>query len=268
MRQVSEASRPRTTWRVILHDAGAPVWNMAVDEAVFEAVEAGLAPPTLRLYRWDRAAVTVGRFQSVARTMDVDLCERRGIPIVRRPTGGRGVLHGSDQTLSIAARWSHLGHETRGVAATYRLLTRGIAEGMRAFGIALAAAPPERRLERAGDCFAVRSPADLVTEDGAKVAGAAMCRHVDAVLLQVSLLHRKPDVSPGEIFLGAPAACHYPLEDVHPGSIEEALVQGYHDALGAPMEEGELTGWELERVGVLLSQGRGRGDRVDRGMPL
>src|SRR5436190_13594315 len=97
-------------WRVIIPtpDTRRPTpcfaaWNMAVDEALLESVMTNAAPPTLRLYSWESAAVSVGRFQSIARTLRQEECAARGVPLVRRITGGRGILHGDDLTISVAA---------------------------------------------------------------------------------------------------------------------------------------------------------------------
>jgi lipoyl(octanoyl) transferase len=78
-------------------------WNMAYDAALLEDVATNRCPPTLRLYRWKRPAITVGRFQNIERTLNVQECEAAHVPIVRRITGGRGILHGTDLTISLAA---------------------------------------------------------------------------------------------------------------------------------------------------------------------
>lgn len=221
---------------------------------MLDAATSGLAPPTLRLYRWSSVAVSVGRFQSIARTVDAELCRTLGVPVVRRPTGGRGVLHGGDQTLSIAARRSHLGAGDQGIIATYRALLEGLVHGLRALNVSAAPPPAERRSEHAGDCFAVRSAADLVAADGSKLAGAAMRQRAGAVLLQASVVHQKPQVDSGRVFLGTPACLRYPLEHIDPSAVEQAVVDGYRHTLGVPLHEGELTGWELERAGVLLAR--------------
>src|SRR5690242_15884224 len=107
-----EAKRP--VWRVIRPPAGCllppevsprqeAAWNMAVDEALLESVIGNGAPPAIRLYTWSRPGLTVGRFQDIVRTLDLEECLARGILPVRRITGGRGILHGDDLTLSIAA---------------------------------------------------------------------------------------------------------------------------------------------------------------------
>ena len=95
-------------WRLILDSPRDGAWNMALDEALWRSALAGAAPPTLRLYAWAPATVSLGRFQD---TVAVDHAERgrRGIGLVRRPTGGRAVLHDRELTYSVTASERALG---------------------------------------------------------------------------------------------------------------------------------------------------------------
>src|SRR5207302_1273384 len=95
--------------RVLIEEAGEGDWNMALDEAILDAVAANAAPPTVRLYRWKRPTVSVGRFQNIEKTVRLDACAAQGVPIVRRITGGRGILHGWDLTVSLIASVEALG---------------------------------------------------------------------------------------------------------------------------------------------------------------
>ncbi len=76
---------------------------MALDEAIATSVITEGAPPTVRLYGWDRPALSVGCFQK-ASDIDVDYCSANGIQIVRRPTGGRAILHDNELTYSFSVR--------------------------------------------------------------------------------------------------------------------------------------------------------------------
>ncbi len=75
--------------------------NMAIDEAILTAHARGLVPPTLRFYGWNPPCLSVGVFQSVEREIDLAECQRRGIDVVRRATGGRAVLHAAEVTYSL-----------------------------------------------------------------------------------------------------------------------------------------------------------------------
>ncbi len=118
---------------------------MALDRAVQLAREAGEVPPTLRLYTWVRPTVTLGRFQD-ATGVDRAACAEEGIDVVRRFTGGRGVLHDDELTYSIVAGLDD--GVPRGTAASYRMLCGGLVEAYRELGVeaALTARPRGRWL--------------------------------------------------------------------------------------------------------------------------
>lgn len=90
-------------WRVIDSGHCSAAYNMAVDEAIALSVKKGVSPPTLRLYGWNSLAVTIGCFQR-ANDVDIKYCAEKYIPIIRRPTGGRAILHGDDITYSFSSR--------------------------------------------------------------------------------------------------------------------------------------------------------------------
>lgn len=80
-------------WRLIsleIHDA---CMNMAIDEAIIEAVTQSKSFNTLRFYRWRPSAVSIGRFQKINEAVNLEACRKRGIDVVRRITGGGAVYH-------------------------------------------------------------------------------------------------------------------------------------------------------------------------------
>src|SRR5262249_61437229 len=113
-------------WRWIDSGEGSPAWNMALDEAILDAVAEGISPPTVRLYRWESPSISIGKFQLAARGLDLAACAARDIPVVRRPTGGRAVLHWSDQTFSIILPSSFLCDHSRSVVAPFRWLVAAL----------------------------------------------------------------------------------------------------------------------------------------------
>ncbi len=82
-------------WRLIIDPPGGPEANMASDEKIARQVQERAAPPTLRIYRWSRPAVSLGRRQKLE-TLPADIHEK-SLPLVRRPTGGGAVLHSMDE---------------------------------------------------------------------------------------------------------------------------------------------------------------------------
>ena len=90
-------------WRLIDSGLCDAAFNMALDEAIAVHVRQGRALPTLRFYQWERPSITLGFFQK-AQEINVSFCREMEIPLVRRRTGGRAVLHGQDLTYSLACR--------------------------------------------------------------------------------------------------------------------------------------------------------------------
>src|SRR5579875_2398720 len=102
-----------------VHDAAL---NMAIDEAVLLHHLRGEAPPTLRVFRWKQPSISLGRFQNVEREIRVDVCEDRGIALVRRPTGGRAVYHRDEFTYSLVS--SRVYGIPSGIVASYAHLAQ------------------------------------------------------------------------------------------------------------------------------------------------
>jgi lipoate-protein ligase A len=154
---------------------------MAADLALLDEVASG-ADPVLRLYSWDPPALSLGRFQP---DTDVDFaaCRTHGVQVVRRPTGGRALLHGADLTYAVAMRRpsGSQGH----VDALYRTLAGALIAGLAELGVTA---------EIGGDkgpagpvCFAAAQGADLRVGER-KVCGSAQVQRGELVLQHGSLL--------------------------------------------------------------------------------
>src|SRR5512144_1550384 len=89
-----------TPWRLLITPPTRGAWNMAADEAILEHIGRGESLPTLRLYAWDPACLSLGQAQPIA---DVDSArlQARGWEVVRRLTGGRAILHTDELTYSV-----------------------------------------------------------------------------------------------------------------------------------------------------------------------
>lgn len=167
------------TWRLLIDDGPADgAWNMALDRAVQLAREAGEAPPTLRLYRWMRPTVTLGRFQDVT-GVDRTVCADEGIDVVRRYTGGRGVLHDDELTYSIVAGLED--GVPRGTSASYRILCSGLVEAYRALGVEAALTPRPRGDGGSAACYLHATAADL-SLGALKLSGSAQVWHGSTVM--------------------------------------------------------------------------------------
>jgi len=158
---------------------------MAVDEAILRSVASGHSPATLRLYGWQPACLSLGRGQW-AEDVDWDACLAAGVACVRRPTGGRAILHGNDLTYSICLPLSDP-RASGDIAASYRRLSEGLAEGVRLLGVAVerAAAGTDAAAPSAA-CFDASAGHEIAFQ-GRKLLGSAQYRPHGALLQHGSL---------------------------------------------------------------------------------
>lgn len=115
-------------------------YNMGLDEAILESVSSGRELPTLRLYAWEPAAISIGYFQGLYEEVDIDACHARGVDIVRRITGGGAVFHQAEVTYSIIIPETHP-LAPKSIMASYANICAGIVEGLGIMGIDAQFAP-------------------------------------------------------------------------------------------------------------------------------
>jgi lipoate-protein ligase A len=173
-------------WRLLRHGPARGAENMAIDEAITMAIAEGLVPTTLRFYAWEPPCVSLGRNQKLAE-VDAARCAERGYDIVRRPTGGRAILHTDELTYSVIAPPDHpimAGY----VLDSYLRLSGGLVAGLARLGIAAEPAPGTNRAGPgvSAACFEVPSAYEIVAS-GRKVLGSAQARRARSVLQHGSL---------------------------------------------------------------------------------
>jgi lipoyl(octanoyl) transferase len=169
-------------WRLILsphpsHGA----WNMAVDEAILEQVESGKSPSTLRLYAWDPPCVTIGYAQTIEDIDDSSLI-KLGWDLVRRPTGGRAILHTDELTYSVVGL-SNDPRLTGSVIESYHRLAQALLRSLDVMDIFAEASENAGILTTKTNpvCFEVPSKYEI-TVDGKKLVGSAQARRRTAVI--------------------------------------------------------------------------------------
>lgn len=250
-------------WRIIRSEPADGAWNMAVDEAILEAVLAGQAPPTLRFYTWQPYSLSLGYFQRAARSADRAELARRGWTLVRRPTGGRGVLHADELTYSIAAPASLFAQfEGSGVTQTYLAISKGLAEGLRIAGVPCDIAPERAHRDTTASarqasaaCFDSPSSYEL-TAGGRKIVGSAQTRRGDALLqhgsIPMSMDHAAaaavmalPAGAGAEMLARSVATVWEFVPDCTAGRLADALLQGLAGQLMKKARPGTLSGAEL-----------------------
>jgi lipoate-protein ligase A len=205
--------------------------QMAADLALLEATAMD-GRARLRLYRWQPPALSLGRFQPEA-DVDLDACTRLGVEVVRRPTGGRALLHGGDLTYAVTLPT----RPESGVDATYRYLAAALRAGLARVGVRAEVARHEG--PAGAVCMATQQGADLRVGDR-KVCGSAQVRRGTGVLQHGSILldrlafdetdlvvgtHDRAVLRAATVTLAEIGAPH----DVR--TVAAALVEGFRDAL-------------------------------------
>jgi len=178
------------TWRLILDGDLPGALNMARDVAVLEAVSAGDSPPTIRLYGWDPPCLTIGKHQGLD-AVDLDFCRTEGIDVVRRPTGGRALLHHLELTYSVVAPLGTPPLPTR-LQEAYRLICGALVQACRDLGIEAELTGGEVNLRLPNPtstipCFEAPAEGEVVVE-GRKLVGSAMRAHSGCILQHGAIL--------------------------------------------------------------------------------
>lgn len=157
-------------WRVIEYSQNDAYLNMAIDEAVSEAVGGG-AEPTIRFYGWAPSAVSIGYFQQIGVETDMRNCAEIGVDIVRRRTGGGAVFHDSqgEITYSVIA-----GEDLfpRDILESYRLICGWITDSLLSLGIK-----------------SEFKPINDIVVGGKKISGNAQTRRGGVLLQHGTILH-------------------------------------------------------------------------------
>jgi len=221
-----------TPWTVLVDPPRDGAENMALDHAL--ALAAGSSgAPTLRLYRWAHPTLSVGRHEPIAATVR-EVAWAGGVPVVRRPTGGRSVWHHREITYAVALpaalAW--------GARETYQRINGALVEALRHLGVEARQAEEGSRVGPldGGDCFSRPAPGEVVV-GGRKLVGSAQARLGNALLQHGSVLLAggqrrpwEPDPSPGvpgEVTLEEVLG-YAPEEEV----VMEALLGGFRAGLG------------------------------------
>jgi lipoyl(octanoyl) transferase len=167
-------------WRLIYDYPASGAENMAVDEAILAAVGEQQALPTLRLYRWEPFCLSMGYGQRFSE-VDVNRLEHLGWDLVRRPTGGKAILHGDELTYSVALPGDD--ELAQGdVVESYRRISQALMIALRLIGLEPQSEVQEKGTQGQGPvCFEVPSHYEI-TAGGKKLIGSAQVRRRNGIL--------------------------------------------------------------------------------------
>ena len=258
-------SYPLATWRLLITPPVAGAANMALDEAILQALADGVGHPTLRFYQWDPPCLSLGYNQPWT-DVEESACARLGYDWVRRATGGRAILHCDELTYSVVVGASEP-RVAGGIVESYRRLSRGLLTGLRILGADVFQTQEKKtvNLQQGAACFDTPSNYEI-TVGGKKLIGSAQVRRRGQILqhgslplmgdldsifgcLRVSGDEFRTSPPRGQRSSLRPYACTLEQALERSVSFDEAaaaLGQGFGDALNLRLEPGELT--EHERV--------------------
>lgn len=270
-------------WRLLPFRRTSAVENMAIDEAIFrESIRAGNAP-TLRFYGWLRPTLSLGHFQDFGREVDEEACLRLGIGIIRRPTGGKAVLHDRELTYAVIAG-EDVPPFPPDILETFRIISRCVAAGLAAIGIeaALKGSGRQDTADRLrASCFSFPSRHELIA-GGRKICGAAQIRSHGAFLQHGSLLTAFDPVRTCAVILphgdgeeqirrlrqSVTTVGEQGGREIGEEPLSRFLQEGFERQLGIRFAAGELTPAEEGLKAELMAKkyGRQRWNREGRSM--
>jgi lipoyl(octanoyl) transferase len=258
-------------WRIIQSKNLDGSWNMATDEAILEAVGKNLVSPTLRLFSWSPACLSLGYAQPI---LDVDqpALNKSGWQLVRRPTGGRAILHTDELTYSVIAPLN----EPRlagGVLESYRRLSQALVLALHLLGLPARAdqnypLPPGSQ-QNGAVCFEVPSNYEI-TANNKKIIGSAQSRRL-AGILQHGSLPLTGDLTRITRVLAFPGDAEREqaarrllehattLQTVLGRSVTwdeaaQAFIEGFEKCLEIKLQPAYLSGFELNRAAELVKE--------------
>lgn len=239
-------------WRLVDTGKGDPYMNMAIDEAIAVSSRTETSSPTIRFYQWERPALTIGYFQPLKDEISIDLYRKEKVPIIRRITGGRSLLHQHELTYSIVSPTNNpiFPNNIRGA---YLVIAKGLSAGLKILGID----SEIFQLRTHGDCskkdrsfFCFSSPSmHEITVAGKKIIGSAQRRWSDIFLQQGSIIIER---NTGLFMLGdrgidveySTSIAEASGKKVAPLELKNALFCAFREELGIEFKEDNLTDLE------------------------
>ncbi|MEM2385810.1 MAG: biotin/lipoate A/B protein ligase family protein [Candidatus Bathyarchaeia archaeon] len=239
-----------TGWRLLKLETHNAYMNMAIDEAILHAKIKGLVPNTLRFYRWNPSAVSIGKFQKIENEVYLENCLKYGVDVVRRITGGGTVYHDAEGEITYSVVVDKASLNARDITEVYARIYGGIVEALKILGL--------KADFNEGNTRACPN----LTVNGKKISGSAQC-HKAGIVLQHGTLLMDANLEKMFTFLKVPWAktcmevvCiaknkitslkaelgkEILLEKVH-----KALIEGFQKTLKTTLEPEDLTQYETD----------------------
>ena len=255
--------RSYSPWRLLFTAPRSGAENMARDIAL-QARAARTGETVFSVYSWSRPTLSFGRNQPASGLYDLDRIRAAGIDVVRRPTGGRAILHNREVTYSVTAPLEDAGP----LRETYSRINRILQNGLSRLGVAVVPATPSERaaVPSLRPCFEAPAEGELVAHGG-KLVGSAQYRDDGALLQHGSILVNDdqsslPDfakLSAENESVPAPATLHALLgRSPDPAEVAEAMfgaVRSLEDERAIELDEDEVRDAALQHISHFLDEG-------------
>lgn len=239
---------PKTTWRLIPLLQASGLIQMAIDRWLMAQHQAGNHPPVLRFYTWESPTISLGYHQRHwSSSWQQMTWEERPIQLVRRPTGGRAVLHQGDLTYMVV---------TSGLTGrridTYQAICEFLIQGWRSLGVELQYGSMGRDYARNPNCFGTATNADLVCANGYKLIGSAQL-HRGGAVLQHGSMRLKPDAQLFTQVFGEAAPIVVNLAIAQPevdliSTVVDALTKAAADCFNVELVDQPLSNAEWQEI--------------------
>ncbi len=222
------------------------VENMARDVLLLEYVNSLLDEKVtyLRFYRWIVPTLSIGRNQDVEMAADIEFCRENGIDIVRRPTGGKAVLHHLEVTYSIVSNDFEFFGDS--LLKTYKKISDFLCKGLNSLGISaeivsgtLEKTLSDLDLDMDLPCFTSTSEYEIVV-DGRKIVGSAQRRLKNSFLqhgsimydISVDLYAGAMKVKKGVIESSVTSILEHAKKDIAYGDIIDKFTEAFKKSFG------------------------------------
>ena len=234
---------------------------MAVDEAILEAHLAGLIPPTLRLYQFSPPAVSFGYAQKTDEAL-IKSIQAKGFDVVRRPTGGRAVLHYGDLTYAFicSTRGAPVAEHilvSESIVNAYKQICQALILSLGFLGLEVTLGNSKSNYRNKDDCFLATTIGDLQFQ-GNKIIGSAQLRRRHGVLQHGSIILNQPQSLMQELIGNSKPLKHHAnlFEEASKNysitALEQTLIKGFEQTFNCQFLPTELTAQEQTLADSLM----------------
>ncbi|MGD0056983.1 MAG: biotin/lipoate A/B protein ligase family protein [Methanomassiliicoccales archaeon] len=236
-------------WRLIDTDLAPPAYTSAADEAIVIARQKNIAPNTLHLYRRDRPTVSLGYFENVQESVNLEVAKERGVQLVRRMSGGSAIFTDPNQMIYSVVLEKEMVPESPN--ETFPIVCEGIIKALNVFGLE-----------------AEFKPINDVLVKGKKISGSAQTRKWDVVLQHGTIIvdadftlmfrvlrtkKKKVKIQEGMTSL-AKELGRVPSMD----EVKAAIVKGFSQQFNVEIVKGVLTNFERNTIDRLIEEKYGK----------